>query len=167
MLTLRPPQLEDEQEVTRLAALQEIDHFAHLAGGKPYPEMLQTWQREARGITDPGRVQADILLAVVDDEIVGTLSVRHVLNDYLFEFGGHIGYWVAPVHRHKGYASRMLRAGLERLKEVGVDRALLTCVTTNIPSIRVIEGVGGVLDDVRESPNHEAIRRYWIDCTQI
>lgn len=52
MLTLRPPQLEDEQEVTRLGASQEIDHFAHLAGGKPYSEMLQIRQREARGITD-------------------------------------------------------------------------------------------------------------------
>lgn len=161
-MQLRLPQLGDEKEALRLDELERLDGMEMLSGGRTYPEMVHLWEREARGETEPGRVPCDYLFALVNDEIVGVLSVRHELNEFLLERGGHIGYWVAPIHRRKGYASQMLRCGLDRLKALGLDRALVTCNDSNIASAATIERAGGILEDIRQLPGHEPTRRYWI-----
>jgi predicted acetyltransferase len=92
-----------------------------------------------------------------DDALVGFLHMRHTLNDFLLERGGHIGYGVRPTRRREGHASRALALGLDALRDLGVDRALVTCEDDNEASARTIESCGGVLEDVRDGA-----RRYWI-----
>ena len=92
-----------------------------------------------------------------DDALVGFLHMRHTLNDYLLDQGGHIGYGVRPARRREGHASRALALGLEQLRALGVERALVTCDDENLGSIRTIASQGGVLEDVRNGT-----RRYWI-----
>jgi predicted acetyltransferase len=46
----------------------------------------------------------------------------------------------------------------------GIDRVLITCDDDNIASARTIEGAGGALEDVRDTPLGRT-RRYWIDLT--
>jgi len=105
-----------------------------------------------------GRVHCD-LLWIVDDEgaLVGSLAVRHRLNDFLLEVGGHIGYSVRASRRREGHASAALGLALARARELGIARALVTCDEANIASARTIESRGGVLEDVRDDK-----RRYWI-----
>jgi predicted acetyltransferase len=110
-----------------------------------------------------GWVSETFLVAVVDDVLVGRLSVRHDLTDYLREFGGHIGYAVSAEHRRQGYASEMLRQALVISRSLGVDRALLTCDDDNTASVRVIERNGGTLEDRIQRPGGGVTRRYWID----
>jgi predicted acetyltransferase len=57
--------------------------------------------------------------AMLDQEIVGRISIRHFLNDFLKRIGGHIGYIVRPSYRGRGIATEMLRQILQtpRVKE--------------------------------------------------
>lgn len=91
------------------------------------------------------------------DRYLGRIAVRHRLNDFLREVGGHIGYDVRPTARRQGHATAMLAAVLPLAHGLGIDPALVTCDDDNVASLRVIEACGGVLEDVRGVK-----RRYWV-----
>ncbi|MBT2484464.1 MULTISPECIES: GNAT family N-acetyltransferase [unclassified Microbacterium] len=112
-----------------------------------------------------GLVHNDLYWIVVDDEVIGFLSFRHTLNDWLREAGGHIGYAVRSSHRRQGYATAALALGLERAREIGLDRVFVTCDDDNVASARTIEKAGGVLQDVSDQSErgHAMLRRYWIE----
>ncbi len=137
--------------------------------GMTYPEMLEILRKEAAGIDlAPGRVPHTMLYAFVDEEIVGRLSVRHTLNDYLRQRGGHIGYAVAKRFRQKGYATEIVRQGLEFCKGLGLDSIMVTCADSNTPSWKIIEKFGGRLQDrVFDEEHKEDIRRYWIMLNEV
>jgi predicted acetyltransferase len=88
---------------------------------------------------------------------IGRMSIRHTLNDWLSEVGGHIGYDVRRSRRREGHATAMLAAALPIARSLGVERALLTCDEDNTASRLVIERNGGVLEDVRQGK-----LRYWV-----
>ena len=83
--------------------------------------------------------------------------------DDLRDEGGHIGYSVRPSARGRGVGHQCLRGGLEVCRTLGIDSALLTCDPSNIPSWKVIERAGGVLQDEDYSHKHQGpVRRYWV-----
>ena len=101
--------------------------------------------------------------AFAGETLVGRVSIRHVLSEFLLKLGGHIGYGVLPAFRGQGYAREILRLSLPLARELGIERALLTCDENNIPSARVIEANGGVLEDIVEhGPGLPRRKRYWV-----
>jgi len=95
--------------------------------------------------------------------VVGISRLRHSLTDVLIHHGGHIGYYVRPAARGKRYGTAILRLTLEDGRKRGIQRFLLTVNSDNAPSIRVIEGNGGVLEDERVwAETGRPFRRYWI-----
>ena len=104
-----------------------------------------------------GHVPCTTLWWVDGDDYLGRIAIRPRLTDFLREVGGHIGYDVRPTRRREGHASAMLRQSLPWARELGIDRALVTCDLDNVGSIRVIENAGGELEDVRGNK-----RRYWV-----
>ncbi|MCC9144390.1 MULTISPECIES: GNAT family N-acetyltransferase [unclassified Arthrobacter] len=107
-----------------------------------------------------GYVHCTHLWLVDGDEFLGSLAIRHTLNDFLFEQGGHIGYSIRPSARRQGHAARALQDALPIARELGIARVLVTCAEDNAGSRAVIEKNGGVYEDSRKGA-----RRYWIDPT--
>lgn len=96
-----------------------------------------------------------------DGRIVGMIDLRHCLNDFLAEYGGHIGYSVRPEERRKGYAKQMLALVLKEARARGMERVLITCDDDNVGSARTIEANGGVFERTT-TVDGETLRRYWI-----
>jgi predicted acetyltransferase len=106
-------------------------------------------------------VPMDSYFIEADGQILGELFIRHRLTPHLEQIGGHVGYKVRPSCRNRGVATAALRLALKQLATIGVERALVTCNTTNIASARVIEKCGGLrIQDALLGDRIE--RRYWI-----
>lgn len=113
----------------------------------------------------PGIVPADTLLALDENErLVGMVSIRHCLNDYLLSFGGHIGYSVRPSERRRGFAKEMLRLALLRARALGIERVMVSCDKNNPASAKTILANGGVLEnEVFDASDGTVTQRYWIE----
>ncbi|WP_020136186.1 GNAT family N-acetyltransferase [Streptomyces sp. 351MFTsu5.1] len=110
---------------------------------------LDRRRAEAQRPRTPDRVPMTNLWYVQGDTFLGTLSIRHRLTLHLLELGGHIGYAVRPGARRRGHATAMLRAALPVCRQLGIERALITCDVTNTASRKVIEANGGEFEDRR------------------
>ena len=130
-------------------------------------DWLKTLERYQNPETVPeGKVQATQYLYVreEDKKVVGVLQIRHRLNETLALWGGHIGYSVAPSERRRGYATEMLGLALQKCKEFGIDRVLITCYPENEGSRRTIQKNGGVYDStIYVDEIKKEVERYWID----
>lgn len=108
--------------------------------------------------------QTTYVLADDSNHIYGLINLRHELKGKLMEVGGHIGYGIRPSERKKGYATLQLKLILDKLKELNINQALITCRENNIASKKTMEKFIGKKDTLVPS-NHEGIMeyRYWID----
>jgi len=89
---------------------------------------------------------------------LGTLVVRHELTPELRDVGGHIGYHVVAPWPRQRHATRMLAAGLDECRRLGLTKALVTCDVGNEWSRRVILANGGVPADRAQGED-----RFWIE----
>ena len=131
-----------------------------------FARYLQILEQRARGEeVPPGHVPSTFLFAFQGSKIVGRVSIRHELNEFLLRIGGHIGYTVVPEFRRRGYATEMLQQSVAIARQrFGLTRVLVTCDDDNVGSIRTIEKNGGVLENVVTGPDLDTPkRRYWID----
>ncbi|MCM1498155.1 MAG: GNAT family N-acetyltransferase [Clostridium sp.] len=145
------------------------DSFAgcsHLGKCETIAEWLDGVQAMENTETCPeGFVTSNTYLAVrlSDGRIVGIIDLRHHIDHPLLGlWGGHIGYSIRPSERGKGYAKEMLRLDLEKCRERGMDRVMVTCHPDNVASIKTIIANGGIYEkDVHV--DGEVIQRYWIE----
>ena len=121
-------------------------------------------KRSCEDTVPEGLVPSSTYLGVreKDNYIVGMIDIRHYLNEYLTQVGGHIGYGVRKTERNKGYAKQMLKLALEKCKELKIKRVLITCDEDNIASEKVILSANAKLEDIR-NVDGENKKRFWID----
>lgn len=101
-------------------------------------------------------------ISLESNELIGMIDIRHRLNDYLFNFGGHIGYSVRKTERRKGYATEMLELAIKECRKLNMKRVLITCDKENIGSAKTILKNGAVLEN-EVSESNRITQRYWIN----
>ncbi len=119
-------------------------------------------QSEGKNLPE-GYVPQTVYWLVEKGEFIGSVRVRHMLNERLKHIGGHIGYNIRPGKRRQGYGSKILELALPKAKELGITRVLLTCDATNVASRKIIEKNGGVLESQLPNPETGVDKlRFWI-----
>jgi predicted acetyltransferase len=109
------------------------------------------------------KVPFSVLWLVEGDAFIGEASIRHELNAYLLQEGGHVGYGIRPARQRQGYGKLILALALEECRRLGLERVLITCLQDNLASARIIEANGGKLDNIIKDPaGRGSLRRYWI-----
>lgn len=143
------------------AGLQDDDDVESVAGFAAWVARLQHEADESRPPPE-GRVHCSYWWVTEGRTVLGAIALRHELNDFLLEAGGHIGYGIRPSARRRGLAGWALGQVLQRAWDRGLDRVLITCEPDNEASSRTIEGWDGVLEDVRDTAAGR-VRRYWVE----
>lgn len=121
-----------------------------------------------RTMPQPGMVPQTQYWVVEGKQFLGRVNVRHHLNAVLSApgGGGHIGYLIRPSVRRVGIGGVVLAQALEKARELGLDEVVLSCNNENIPSWKIIEKNGGVLQGVYELSPGVFERRYLINTCQ-
>jgi predicted acetyltransferase len=165
-IVFRPLQLGDQQQLDlaqRTMAHEDFIFAFYYEPAQDFASYLQFLEdaRQGRNL-GPGRVPATFEVAVFDGRIAARLSVRHVLNDFLLQQGGHVGYGVLPEFRGRGLGSACLRRGLEVTSRLGLASTLVTCDDDNHISRHIIEKAGGRYESSHVGPDVPVpVRRYW------
>lgn len=121
---------------------------------------------EQKETVPEGLVTCDqyVYLRESDKKVVGMIQFRHYLNDFLENYGGHIGYSVCPSERQQGHAKGMLKECLAYCKEYGLDKVLITCDVDNSASERTIVANNGVYENtIYYEAEKKHLKRFWID----
>lgn len=92
---------------------------------------------------------------------VGAINIRHYLNESLLQAGGHIGDGIRPSERRKGYATAMIKLGLEECRKLDITKVLMVCDKDNIGSAKSIRNNGGILEN-EVVEDGVVMQRYWI-----
>ncbi len=142
---------------TEMAGHSELDCV-------PYETWLQKiYNHHFHRDVPKGRVPASTFLAFEGSTLVGIINIRHKLNAFLCEAGGHIGYMVHPAHRQKGYATEMVRQGVQWMRDaLSIDKVLITCSPDNPASRKTILNNGGVYENTVDNALLGIVERYWI-----
>ncbi|MCR3760910.1 GNAT family N-acetyltransferase [Clostridium felsineum] len=146
-----------------------LDYKENLAGASylqeydSYEQWLEFLKDNEEESTKHTEVTADefLLIRENDNRVIGMINIRHALNGYLYNYGGHIGYSVKKSERRKGYAKEMLKMALQHCIKFKMDKVLLTCDANNIASERTIKACGGVLEN-EVLNGGTLVKRYWI-----
>ena len=141
-----------------------MDGTAGLRNAETYEEWYKSFCNNLKEETvEDGLVPATTYMAISNDDnsLIGMIDIRHRLNNYLLNFGGHIGYSIRKSKRQQGYATEMLSLALIECLKLNIKEVLITCDKENIASAKTIIKNGGILEN--EIPEGNGItQRYWI-----
>ncbi len=170
---LTKPVLEDETEA--LAFADECLHSESkcqggIQGGAeidsmPFADWIAHVKRYDRAENLPsGHVRSScyFLRDSETSRIYGVCSVRWQLTPALLDRAGNIGYTIRPSERGKGLGSVQLGLALEKCREAGTEKALVTCRDRNCASAATALSQGGVEDWAYEAPDSAVFRRFWV-----
>jgi predicted acetyltransferase len=124
--------------------------------------------RQRETTPPPNFVSDSVYWAIMSGEVVGRISMRHDLTEFLTKVGGHVGYIVRPSFRGKGIATEMLRRVLQTERAQSIGQILVTCDESNLASERTIVKCGGRLQDIISlDPSKPRKKRFWLTASDM
>lgn len=169
-ILINPSKKYEEKAFDYIKEFREYNSEINGTGGldryDDYDEWLLKVEKDLDLLNIPeGKVPANtyFFVRISDDKIIGMINIRHELNEFLLNEGGHIGYSIRPSERKKGYGTLMLKLALQKCKELNLTKVLITCDKDNIASAKVIQNNNGILENELYSETFSSvIQRYWI-----
>lgn len=174
-LYLKEPTMEEKEEIEKMALeFSEANDEYPFEGVSDLKKVLEKSFEEFYNNLETNKHidkiypnfanQTTYVLIDENGHIYGMANLRHELKGKLFEIGGHVGYAIRPSERGKGYGTIQLGLLLQKMNEMGIENALITCRENNIGSKRTMEKFIGRSDTLVPSM-YEGIMeyRYWID----
>lgn len=134
------------------------------AAVEDFPAYVRRLVEYSAGINLPDeRVPSTTYWLASGYHIIGRSSLRRRLTPQLEREGGHIGYDIRPSERRKGYGTLILKLTLEKARESGLARVLITCDADNVASSKIIEKNWGEINGQAISDRSgKLISRYWL-----
>lgn len=80
-----------------------------------------------------------------NEEPIGEMAIRPLLNEYWMKVSGNIGYKIRPSKRNLGYGNKILALALEECKKMNMKEVILQCYSFNDISRKVILNNNGIL----------------------
>jgi predicted acetyltransferase len=122
---------------------------------------LQIIQQEKEGNLRTDSVPRTILWLVDGEDIIGRASIKHTLPDSL-RLRGHIGYYIRPKYRKKGYGYAICEMTVKEAKKLGITKIVISALEHNIGSRKIIEKNGGVFEGISTSDDGSKLAMYTI-----
>ena len=138
---------------------------AMLEKTEPYTKWLERLEKNSNEKTVvPGCVTSSTFFVIRknDNKLIGMIDIRHRLNTFLAEYGGHIGYGVCPSERGKGYGTQILQLGLAHCEKIGLTKVMVACYKENEASSKIIRTCGGVFEREFLYTDGKIVQIFWI-----
>ena len=160
--------LEFPDEKHKLAYLKTINEWKKVEETPTSPWRFFAWENFEDFLSivkndvnnNENWVNSHLFFLVKDNEILWGIHVRHTIkHPRLMEDWWHIWYWIAPKHRIKWYATKMLELWLIEAKKIWLKEVLITCNIDNIWSSKVMEKNWWIFERLSKDWTK---KRYWI-----
>ena len=126
-----------------------------------YSDWVEKMQRNA-SVGDEEWGKSLLYLCFDKSKLIGLLSIRYDLPEFLRKKYGDIGYGVRPSERNKGYATMMLQYALSVCRNKGMTKVILGCYKDNIASAKTIQKNGGILTEENNNYKEGKISQYYL-----
>ena len=131
-----------------------------------FPKWIETLElnKDEKNLPQDFSPQTIYIALNEEDKIVGAIGLRWKEVPVLMNFGGFVGYSVRPKERGKGYATEILRQALEKFKDAGRDKILISCKNFNDASKKKKKKNEGVYDsDFFNEEEGYTYSKYWVN----
>lgn len=106
-----------------------------------FNEVLLHYKRVSRG-----DMPTTTYLLMDGDVIAGVVALRHNLDTFLQDFGGHLSYSLAPQYRGKGLEAEIIKLSTDAARmDLGLPMLVVSCGAGNTPMQLAVEANGGKL----------------------
>ncbi len=173
-LFLKEPTLKDKKEVIKMCIEFENSDdeykfegtsnikYVLIDGYETYLEKCEM-DKDIENINPNWSNATNYLLVDENNYIYGCSQFRYHILGNLINIGGNIAYAIRPSERKKGYGTIQLKLLLEKAKELGLEKVLITCRENNVGSKKTMEKFIGEADTLVPSMKDNIMEyRYWI-----
>ena len=108
--------------------------------------VIEDFENHANGINLPEGFLPNVTFWCVENgEYIGTINIRPELNDFLRNFGGHMGIFVRKSARGKGYGTKLAMCAVrEARKIVKDDLVYVTALAENEAAVKCLESMAAI-----------------------